>query len=86
MGSLECLFDALRLAEIGGHRQATSPSRIGGRMPLYCTAIGKSLLWAIESRIGASFTPRVCDAWMAFLAVVVSILRPAVTPQRSRAA
>lgn len=32
------------VAKIGGHRQAASPSRIGGRMPLYCTAIGKALL------------------------------------------
>ncbi|WP_419753639.1 IclR family transcriptional regulator [Geodermatophilus sp. CPCC 206100] len=32
------------VAKIGGHRQATSPSRIGGRMPLHCTAIGKALL------------------------------------------
>ena len=52
----------------------------------HCRAIGKSLLWAIERRIGAAFTPRVCDAWIAFLAVVVSILRPAVPARRSRAA
>ncbi len=52
----------------------------------HCRAIGKSLLWAVERRIGAAFTPRVCEAWIAFLAVVVSILRPAVTSQRSRAA
>ncbi|MDP5182493.1 IclR family transcriptional regulator [Blastococcus sp. BMG 814] len=32
------------VAKIGGHRQASSPSRVGGRMPLYCTAIGKALL------------------------------------------
>ena len=32
------------VAKIGGHRQATAPSRTGGRMPLYCTAIGKALL------------------------------------------
>lgn len=32
------------VGKIGGHRQAKSPSRIGGRMPLYCTAIGKVLL------------------------------------------
>ncbi|NKE60489.1 IclR family transcriptional regulator [Lentzea sp. PSKA42] len=31
-------------AKIGGHRQATSPSRLGGRMPLHATAIGKALL------------------------------------------
>ena len=31
-------------AKIGGHRQASSPSRLGGRMPLHATAIGKALL------------------------------------------
>jgi DNA-binding IclR family transcriptional regulator len=30
--------------KIGGHRPALSPSRVGGRMPLHCTAIGKVLL------------------------------------------
>jgi DNA-binding IclR family transcriptional regulator len=32
------------VAKIGGHRQAESPSRLGGRMPLHATAIGKALL------------------------------------------
>lgn len=32
------------VAKLGGHRQARSPSRVGGRMPLHCTAIGKVLL------------------------------------------
>ncbi|HEY4627601.1 MAG TPA: IclR family transcriptional regulator [Blastococcus sp.] len=32
------------VAKIGGHQQAISPSRVGGRLPLYCTAIGKALL------------------------------------------
>lgn len=32
------------VAKIGGHRQARTPSRPGGRMPLHCTAIGKTLL------------------------------------------
>jgi DNA-binding IclR family transcriptional regulator len=32
------------VAKIGGHRQADVPSRVGGRMPLHCTAIGKALL------------------------------------------
>jgi nitric oxide dioxygenase len=52
----------------------------------HCRAIAQSLLWAVERRIGAAFTPRVCDAWIAFLAVVVSILRPVATSQRSQAA
>ncbi|MFF8772471.1 IclR family transcriptional regulator [Kitasatospora sp. NPDC015120] len=36
--------DVVYVAKIGGHRQATAPSRTGGRMPLHCTAIGKALL------------------------------------------
>ncbi len=36
--------DVVYLSKIGGHRQAAAPSRIGGRMPLHCTAIGKTLL------------------------------------------
>lgn len=36
--------DVVYVAKIGGHRQARSPSRTGGRLPLYCTAIGKALL------------------------------------------
>jgi DNA-binding IclR family transcriptional regulator len=36
--------EVVYVAKIGGHRQATSPSRVGGRMPLHCTAIGKVLL------------------------------------------
>ncbi|MBF4163100.1 IclR family transcriptional regulator [Nocardioides acrostichi] len=36
--------DVVYLLKIGGHRQARSPSRTGGRMPLHATAIGKMLL------------------------------------------
>lgn len=36
--------EVVYIAKIGGHRQARSPSRLGGRMPLHCTAIGKALL------------------------------------------
>jgi DNA-binding IclR family transcriptional regulator len=36
--------EVVYVEKIGGHRQASAPSRIGGRMPLYCTAIGKALL------------------------------------------
>jgi nitric oxide dioxygenase len=52
----------------------------------HCRAISKALLWAIEQRIGAAFTPQVCNAWIAFLAVAVSILRPAIAVSGSRAA
>ncbi|MFZ2173136.1 MAG: IclR family transcriptional regulator [Rhodococcus sp. (in: high G+C Gram-positive bacteria)] len=36
--------DVVYVAKIGGHRQANAPSRTGGRIPLYCSAIGKALL------------------------------------------
>ncbi|RYF43064.1 MAG: IclR family transcriptional regulator [Comamonadaceae bacterium] len=36
--------DVVYIAKIGGHRQAISPSRAGGRNPCYSTAIGKVLL------------------------------------------
>lgn len=37
-------IEVVYIEKIGGHRQATTPSRIGGRMPLHCTAIGKAFL------------------------------------------
>jgi DNA-binding IclR family transcriptional regulator len=37
-------IEVVYVAKLGGHRQASSPSRVGGRMPLYCTAVGKVLL------------------------------------------
>ncbi|MFE7746433.1 IclR family transcriptional regulator [Nocardia sp. NPDC057455] len=36
--------EVVYLTKIGGRRQASAPSRIGGRMPVHCTAIGKVLL------------------------------------------
>lgn len=36
--------EVVYISKLGGHRQASVPSRLGGRMPLHCTAIGKSLL------------------------------------------
>ncbi|MFX0577031.1 IclR family transcriptional regulator [Nocardia nepalensis] len=36
--------EVVYISKIGGHRQVSAPSRVGGRMPLYCTAIGRVLL------------------------------------------
>lgn len=36
--------EVVYVAKMGGHRQARAPSRLGGRMPLHATAIGKALL------------------------------------------
>jgi len=43
--------EVVYVSKIGGHRQASAPSRIGGRMPLYCTGIGKALLAHSEPAI-----------------------------------
>ncbi|WP_067461015.1 IclR family transcriptional regulator [Actinomadura macra] len=37
-------LEVVYLIKIGGRGPAAAPSRIGGRMPLHCTAIGKALL------------------------------------------
>lgn len=47
-------IDVVYIAKIGGHRQAAAPSRIGGRMPLHCTALGKALLANESSEFRAS--------------------------------
>lgn len=36
--------EVVYVAKTGGHRQVDAPSRLGGRMPLHATAIGKVLL------------------------------------------
>ncbi|MEU6729341.1 IclR family transcriptional regulator [Nonomuraea wenchangensis] len=36
--------EVVYLAKLHGHRPVPSPSRIGGRAPAYCTAVGKILL------------------------------------------
>ncbi|RYF61891.1 MAG: IclR family transcriptional regulator [Comamonadaceae bacterium] len=43
---LACLHgtDVVYLAKLYGHRHIASPSRIGGRLPAHCTAVGKALL------------------------------------------
>jgi IclR family acetate operon transcriptional repressor len=36
--------EVLYVEKIMGHRRVRSPSRVAGRMPLYCTAVGKAIL------------------------------------------
>ncbi len=46
--------EVVYVAKIGGHRQARSPSRAGGRMPMHCTALGKVLLAHADPSVQAS--------------------------------
>jgi DNA-binding IclR family transcriptional regulator len=55
--------DILYVEKIMGHRAVRSPSRVAGRMPLFCTAIGKAILAfsppdLLERVIATGLTPR----------------------------
>jgi nitric oxide dioxygenase len=52
----------------------------------HCRAIAQSLIWAIERRVGSAFTHQVCNAWIAFLAVVMTCLHGAAVGLSRRAA
>lgn len=45
--------EVVYVAKMGGHRQAKAPSRLGGRMPLHATAIGKALLAHAPDKVKA---------------------------------
>jgi len=69
-------LDVVYLLKLGGHRQADTPSRLGGRLPLHCTALGKVLL--------AAAPPDVLAARVA-AGLVRTAPRTVVTPARLRA-
>jgi len=52
----------------------------------HCRAIAQALIWAIERRMGVAFTRQICNAWIAFLAVVMTCLHGAVVGLSRRAA
>lgn len=53
--------DVIYLAKLYGHRQVKSPSRIGGRVPAYPTAVGKAMLaydpGAVERTLARGLAP-----------------------------
>lgn len=56
-------LDVVYVAKIGGHGFSEVPSRIGQRLPLHCTAIGKALLAnaddsVVQAVIDRGLTPR----------------------------
>jgi DNA-binding IclR family transcriptional regulator len=62
--------EVVYVAKMGGHQQAKAPSRLGGRMPLHATAIGKALLAHAPGHVRADalarplarFSPRTITA------------------------
>jgi DNA-binding IclR family transcriptional regulator len=70
--------DVVYLAKVNGHRRLSAPSRIGGRMPAYCTGLGKALLAhsgpdLVEAIIGRGLRPRT-----PYTITVPSVLRTAL--------
>jgi len=47
--------EVMYLSKIGGHRQSGTRARVGGRMPLHTTAIGKALLAGLPSDARADY-------------------------------
>jgi DNA-binding IclR family transcriptional regulator len=43
--------EVVYVAKVAGHRQVRSPTRIGGRMPLHSTALGKALLAHADEQV-----------------------------------
>ncbi len=67
--------DVLYIEKISGHRRVAAGSRIGGRLPAHCTAVGKALLavsppGALEAVLAAGLARRT-----AFTITVPSVLR-----------
>ncbi len=55
--------DVLYVEKIFGHQQVKAPSTVGGRVPAYCSAIGKALLaWSdaakVEATVARGLKPR----------------------------
>lgn len=74
--------DVVYLAKLYGHRQVKSPSRIGGRVPAFATAVGKALLAydsdALELTLArrlTRFTTRTVDGEDALLAQLEEVRR-----------
>jgi DNA-binding IclR family transcriptional regulator len=65
----------LYVAKIGGHRQVVAPSRIGGRMPLHCTAIGKALLAYSPPELFARIVDEGLERRTAHTVTAVGLLR-----------
>ncbi|MDQ1103762.1 DNA-binding IclR family transcriptional regulator [Nocardioides zeae] len=67
--------EVVYVAKIGGHRQARSPSRTGGRMPMHCTAIGKVLLAHADDEVRAGVLGAVLERRTPHTVVAPGLLR-----------
>ena len=76
--------DVVYLEKLFGHQPVKSPSVVGGRVPAYCSAIGKALLaWSdpecVQATLSRGLAPRT-----GYTIVVPSQFREEITTVRSR--
>jgi DNA-binding IclR family transcriptional regulator len=67
--------EVVYIAKIGGHRQARTPSRAGGRMPMHCTALGKVLLANSGPELIASVLSKPLERRTAHTIIAPGVLR-----------
>ena len=75
--------DVVYLNKLYGHRQINSPSRIGGRVPAYCTAVGKVLLAHDEVAADRTAQGRM-HAWTAQTITAPTVLHEQLALVRTR--
>lgn len=78
--------EVLYIAKIGGHRQALSASRVGGRLPLHCTAIGKALLAVMGEAEMAKYVSQPLERRTARTVTAPGILRAQLIQARASGA
>jgi hemoglobin-like flavoprotein len=57
-----------------------------GVRPEHYTPVGEALIWTLEQGLGADFTPKVRDAWIAAYGTLSAVMIAAAYPQTREAA
>lgn len=73
LGLLDGL-EVLYIDKIAGHRHLALPTRVGGRMPLHCTALGKALLAGAPANVVDAVIAKGLHARTPYTVVVPNVL------------
>jgi DNA-binding IclR family transcriptional regulator len=76
--------DVLYLEKLFGHHQVKAPSTVGGRVPAYCSAIGKALLASSDSAALTASLERGLRPRTGYTIVTPSLFREELTAVRSQ--
>lgn len=76
--------DVLYLEKLFGHRQVRAPSMVGGRVPAYCSAIGKALLSASDAETKQAVLERGLTPRTGYTIVIESLFEEELHAVRDR--